>query len=293
MAQKDIISKQTIKRIAIDIAIYLLKLDINPDEVELLPTEQQRVEERRADLVVKLKTKDDKAFILHVEIQNNNDKSMPLRMMRYYTDIAFAYPDLTIKQYVIYIGQKPLSIKAVINNDNWQYHYHLIDLHKIDCQELIERDNPDALILAVLCDFKGQEKQAIINHIVLRLHELLADDSKTFREYLSMLDVLAGNRNLQKHIQKATEMITQIEIEKTGLYQLGEQRGEKRGEQQGKQWGEISTLQNSIITILKTRFQSIPDALAKRLLSTEQTQLLNTLLIKAISISKASELFED
>ncbi|NOQ35799.1 MAG: hypothetical protein GQ569_07875, partial [Methylococcaceae bacterium] len=95
--QKDIISKQSIKRIAVDIAIYLLHLDINPDEVELLSTEQQRVEDRRADLVVKLKDRENKAFILHIEIQSSNDYTMPLRMMRYYTDIAFNYPKLPIE----------------------------------------------------------------------------------------------------------------------------------------------------------------------------------------------------
>ncbi len=51
MGQKDIISKQLIKRLAVDLAVYLLGLDIAYDELELLATEQQRVEERRVDLI--------------------------------------------------------------------------------------------------------------------------------------------------------------------------------------------------------------------------------------------------
>ena len=49
MTQKDIISKQIFKRIFVDIATYIFKLDLKT--VELIETEQQRIEDRRADLV--------------------------------------------------------------------------------------------------------------------------------------------------------------------------------------------------------------------------------------------------
>ena len=150
MAKKDIISKQSIKRIAVDIAIHLLKLDIDPNEVELLATEQERVEDRRADLVVKLKLKNNQIFILHIEIQSSNDYKMPLRMMRYYTDIALAYPKLPIKQYVIYIGQQPLKMNGFVQELGWKYCYQLIDMKDVDCETLITRNNPDALVLAIL-----------------------------------------------------------------------------------------------------------------------------------------------
>jgi hypothetical protein len=72
MGDKDILGKDTIKRIAVDIAIYLLHLDVDPECVELLSTEQQRIEDRRANLVAKLEQQG-RPFILHIEIQNNND----------------------------------------------------------------------------------------------------------------------------------------------------------------------------------------------------------------------------
>lgn len=50
MYSKDIISKQTIGKLATDMATLLLGLDIDPDQVEILETEQQRIEIRRADL---------------------------------------------------------------------------------------------------------------------------------------------------------------------------------------------------------------------------------------------------
>jgi len=79
---KDEISKEIIKSIVKDIAKYILKVDIN--KLEFLDNEKQRVETRRADVVAIV----DDSFILHLEIQNNNDKSMPFRMLRYWLDIA-------------------------------------------------------------------------------------------------------------------------------------------------------------------------------------------------------------
>ncbi len=54
MHTKDITSKQLLKRMAADLANLLLKLDIDPESVELLETQHQRVEERRARLARQL-----------------------------------------------------------------------------------------------------------------------------------------------------------------------------------------------------------------------------------------------
>lgn len=236
MAQKDVISKRAIKRIAIDIAVYLLHLTIDSNDVEVLETEQQRVEYRRADLVVKLKS-NGQAFILHVEIQNANESVMPLRMMRYYTDIALSHPKLAIKQYLIYIGKQKPTIADKIETEDWSYSYKLIDMHDIDCHTLIEQDNPDALILAILCDFKGQDEQQMVNYIICRLYALLKEDERNFQDYLFMLNVLSENRDLQQCVKKAGEMLTEVNIEKLPFYQLVLEKGLERGIAQGIEKG--------------------------------------------------------
>ncbi|VFN00662.1 MAG: hypothetical protein BECKG1743D_GA0114223_109644 [Candidatus Kentron sp. G] len=114
MPDKDIIGKETIRRLAADIALYLLELPIDPDSPVILPTEHQRVEDRRADLVVQLREKGGEPFILHVEIQNNNDSTMAFRMLRYRTDILLAHPGLPLRQYLIYIGAEPLTVTSRI-----------------------------------------------------------------------------------------------------------------------------------------------------------------------------------
>ncbi len=80
MGHKDITSKYILKHIVLDLAQYLLNMKL--DSAEILETEKQRVEERRADLVVKATQKNNE-FILHIEVQNDNQSKMPIRMLRY------------------------------------------------------------------------------------------------------------------------------------------------------------------------------------------------------------------
>ena len=236
MTAKDIISRETLKRLTTDLARHLLAID--GEAVELLETQNQRVEDRRADLVARMRAPDGNEFLLHAEIANNNKRDMPLRMLRYYTDIRLVGHRGPIRQFLIYIGTNPLGMPDGIDEPELlDYHYRLVDMHRVNCAELLVQDNPDALVLAVLCDFGGRDPQEAINYIVRRLSELTGADEQRFREYMTMLEVLSENRNLQSHVEEAERMLTQIEIERMPSYAIGLERGEIRGEQRGEQRG--------------------------------------------------------
>lgn len=226
MAKKDIISKHVLKHLAADIANLLLGLDIEDDSVELLPTEKHRIELRHADLVVRVRQRDSQEhFILHVEIQNSNDAQMSLRMLRYYTDIQLAYPSERIRQYMVYIGEGGLRMPAVLDAGDFTYRYHILDMHTVDCSILLTKDTPDALVLAILCDFRGRPVQEMVNYIVKRLHELLGDDERGFRNYFEMLETLSQNRRLQPNIDEAKHMLTQVDVQKFASYKWGLEKG--------------------------------------------------------------------
>jgi hypothetical protein len=165
MQTKDITSKQLLKRMAADLANLLLKLDIDPESVELLETQYQRVEERRADLVVRdLRRGETETGILHIEIQNSNDADMPLRMLRYYTDIRFQHRSGALHQYLIYIGKQALNIPDNLHDTDLRYGYHILDMRTVDCSLLLAQDTPDALVMAILCDFKQRPVQEVVNY---------------------------------------------------------------------------------------------------------------------------------
>ena len=269
MGQKDIISKQLIQRIAVDLAVYLLGLDIGFDDLELLSTEKQRIEDRRADLVAKVKHNTE-TFILHIEIQNNNDTNMPLRMLRYYTDIALATPDLPIRQYVIYIGKSTLCMPDYKKDTGLDYQYTIINMHTIDYQQLLKQDSPDAIVLAILCDFNADSDQKAVTHIVKQLHNKLHDHPKQLREYMYMMEILSDNRNLKTAIKEAETVITDINIENLPSYELGMEKGIETGMEAGIEKG----LEKGIQQIVKQLLLKNPPETVAELTALNLTDIL-------------------
>ena len=229
MAEKDIVSKEVLQHLAADIANILLELDVEHDSVELLQTEQQRVESRRADMVARMrKRQTGEKLILHVEIQNANDNTMPVRMLRYLSDILLQYPDEAVYQYVVYIGKRTLSMPNQLVLPAFSYQYYLLDMHNIDCSLLLAQDTPEALVIAILCDFKERPTQDVVNYIVTRLHELTGDDEQRFRNYYQMLETLAENRDLQSNLAEAKDMLTQVDVNRFSTYRWGLEAGIKQ-----------------------------------------------------------------
>ena len=226
MGRKDIISKDVISKLVQDIAKYILDIEI--ENFVLIDKELQRVEDRRADVVANV----DNEYILHIEIQNQNDKKMPFRMMRYYSDIKMV-TDLPIKQYLIYIGKDRCNMRKEIIDFDFSYKYNIIDMREIDCQKFIEIDTPDSLVLAILCDFKDRNPQEVVNYIIKRLYEHSNENERVFREYMLMLEELSKNRNLEKLVEKGEEMLTEIDYRTLPSFNLGIKKGIEKGIEKG------------------------------------------------------------
>ena len=234
MGNKDIISKDIFQRLVRDFATYLFDLPVT--DVELLETESHRIEDRRADLVAKAKDSEGQTFILHIEIQNYNDPLMPQRMLRYLADLLLTHPDIWVRQFLVYIGKPPLRMVAGLDLPQMPYRYSLIDMHQMDCQELLRQDSPDAWVLAVLCDFKDQPPLEIIHGILTRLVERLNDEPPRLREYVSILEILSTNRELNLNIEEELTMLT-INYEELPTYRMGLKKGIEKGMEKGIERG--------------------------------------------------------
>ncbi len=228
MGQKDIISKQVFKRILVDVATYIFNLQLAT--VELIETEQQRIEDRRADLLARVSDNTGKVSILHIEIQNQNQQDMPDRMLRYLTDIRLCHPKEEVFQYLLYIGKPALTMPDHIQTPQLHYRYTAIDMHDLDYRFFINQDSPDAIVMALLCDLKDTDAKTVVHDIIAKLIAMTQDDNKRLREYLSMLEILASNRNINIDIQQEFAML-QVEIEKLPSFIMGQEQGITVGEQ--------------------------------------------------------------
>jgi len=242
--KKDITTKETIKTITEDIAKYILELEVS--DIEFVDKELQRVEKREADIVALCKIEGVES-ILHIEIQNDNDHTMPKRMLRYYTDIKFRFDTLPLYQYLIYIGKPKLSMKDKIVETNLNFRYNIIDMHTIDCNKFLKMDTPDALVLSILCDFKDRDELDILLYITRRLEELTKDDEHRLGKYMLILETLSTNRDLKDKLKEAEEMLREIKYEDLPSYEIGMERGIERGISQGISQGIIKTA----ITMIK------------------------------------------
>ena len=228
--KKDITTKETIKTITQDISKYILHLNVT--DIKFIDKELQRIEKREADIVAVCKV-DGVESILHIEIQNSNDNTMPKRMLRYYTDIKHIYDNLPIHQYLIYIGRPKLSMRDNIDELNLNFRYNIIDMHKIDCEEFIRLDTPEALVLSILCDFKGRDELEMLIYITKRLEELTEDSEHRLGKYMLILETLSTNRDLTDKLKEAEEMLRDIKYEELPSYEIGMERGMERGISKG------------------------------------------------------------
>ena len=216
MGKKDVISKEILKNIARDISKHILHIDIK-DDMEIINQEFTRIESRESDLL--FQNGDE---IVHIEIQNNHHTQMHLRMCRYYTDILFLYEGYKVSQYMVYIGKEKCYMKSQIKRDKMNYSYDIIDMRDIACKELIQSNDPSAIALSILCDFKGEDKQTVINKILKKLREL--NDDNAFEKYLEIVTLYSTNRGLEKNVKQGVKMLT-VDIEKIPFFQDGVEKG--------------------------------------------------------------------
>jgi len=109
---------------------------------------------------------------------------------------------------LIYTGKARLTMPDGIDEPGFRYRYRILDMRQIDCEALLQQDTPDALALAILCDFKNRPAKDVVHYIVKRLKTLLKDDESGFRRYINMLEILSENRELQETTKKVEKMLT-------------------------------------------------------------------------------------
>ncbi len=237
MAQHtDIISKQLIRQLVQDMAHYILGLELTV--IKELSTESQRIEQRRADIVMLVQSLDGEEFVLHLELQNRNDTQMPYRNLRYYSEMRLAGINEPIRQFVIYTGKPKLNMPDGIEDNGWNYRYTLIDMHQLDCERFIHQNTAEALVMAVLCDFQGRDEADILKELIRRLAQVSGEDQKGFRDHLKMMEHLSQNRGLTDKFKTVeVEMLREIELENLPSYQIGVEKGRQEGIDEGMEKG--------------------------------------------------------
>lgn len=215
----------------------LLKLDIAQSEE--LPDDVQHTKERKPDALKKITDAKGDNYVLHVEFQVGNEKEMVYRMAEYNIMLMRRYK-LSVKQYVIFLNDKPPTMPTFIDTLNLKFSYNLIRISEINYQVFLKSDNPAVKMLGILANFGKEESYRAVKSIV---DGIQSSTTGIFAEsrYFNQLRIFVQLRSsIEQQFQKAMETVTKFFKEENDfLYRKGETKGEEKGIEKGIEKGEI------------------------------------------------------
>ena len=250
--QYDKIFKENIEPLFAVLAQRLLGLP--PERFAELKDKLQKTVERETDFIRRVlhdNPADD--FIFQLEVQGQNLLRMPRRMLLYRAILYDKY-GLPVLQIVLYVGQKPLTMPARIEQENLSFGYHLLDIRSFSYLDFINSDNSEAVLIAILANFGDQTAEQIVERILMRLVEL-NPDSGLLEKYTFQLHTLSGLRKLQPLVnKKLLAMPLKIDFKKDLFYKQGSQEGKIEGKIEGEIEGEIKAKRQVVINLLEMKY---------------------------------------
>jgi predicted transposase/invertase (TIGR01784 family) len=209
-------------------------------EMEMIPLDVQLTIERRPDFILRGQLAEEEApFLLQIEFQTSNESDMAERMLEYAALLRRKH-GLPLRQYVLYIGNEAVRMPTEISESDLWFRFHLINLKEFDYQTFLQAEQPEEIILSVLCHYRGHAPSDVIHQILLRLKEL-ANQGIRIDKYVQQLEMLSNLRNLHEEtVFQTKKMAITYDLTKDLRYQEGVEKGMEKGETKGK----LTTLQN-------------------------------------------------
>jgi hypothetical protein len=223
-------------------------------KVKVISAEIRLVKTFRPDILVEADGE-----IIQVEIQAQQDKTLPRRMFRYYYAISEKYKKEPT-QIVLFVG-KGNPPPSEYKTPKLTLKYKVLDMKKIDPDVFIRSRKPAEVILGILAG-KFKDKPQIIRKVKKRIAEILKNEEKIIK-YIDSISFLAGLFDIEI---KVKPMPIQVDIRKTFLYKWGKEEGLKEGRQEGLKEGLIKGLREGIFGIVQAKFGSQKAKLIKNLL---------------------------
>jgi hypothetical protein len=228
------------------------------EKLEDITQEVKFLKSLRPDMLFKAGDK-----IFHIEIQAQQDKTLPKRMLLYSVVIEEKFGKEPV-QIVLFVG-KGNPPPSVFRSEFKFLKFKVVDLKKIDPDEFLRSDKPEEVVLGILAG-KYREKPEVFKKVIRKISKIIKN-KKELLKYMEDISFLGGLFDVEI---KAEPMPIQIDIRKTLFYKWGEREGEKRGEKRGERRGLIKGLKEglkkAIFLDIKLKFGSSKAKQIKKLL---------------------------
>jgi predicted transposase YdaD len=220
------------------------------EKLEDINREVKLLKSLRPDMLFKAGDK-----IFHIEIQAQQDKTLPKRMLLYSVGIEEKFGKEPV-QIVLFVG-KGNPPPSYFKSEFKFLKFRVVDWKKIDPDEFLKSDKPEEVVLGVLAG-KYREKPEVFSKVIRKISKIVKN-KKELLKYMEDISFLGGLFDVEI---KAEPMPIQIDIRKTLFYKWGEKEGEKRGEKRGL----IKGLKKAILLGIQLKFGSSKAKQIKNLL---------------------------
>jgi len=213
-------------------------------KAKVLPTEIRFVKSFYPDILLEIGGK-----IIHIEIQVQQDKTLPERMLDYFYAIRKKYGK-TPTQIVLFVGKgnpppSKFELQDEFGTQNLSFNFVVLDMKKINPDEFIKSEKPEEVLVGVLAG-KFKDKPEIIRKVKERIVEIVKNEEE-IAKYIDSISFLAGLFDVKIEVKP---MPIQVDIRKTFLYKWGKEEGLKEGKQEGK----LEGLKEAILLGVRIKF---------------------------------------
>jgi predicted transposase YdaD len=191
------------------------------EKLEDINRELKLLKSLRPDMLFKAGDK-----IFHIEIQAQQDKTLPKRMLLYSVGIEEKFGKEPI-QIVLFVG-KGNPPPSYFRSQFKFLKFKVVDLKKIKPDEFLKSDKPEEIVLGVLAG-KYREKPEVFKKVIRKISKIVKN-KKQLLKYMEDVSFLGGLFDVEI---KAEPMPIQIDIRKTLFYKWGKQEGLREGEKRG------------------------------------------------------------
>jgi len=253
----DIVLKEIFSR-AVGKIISIATGEKIKEKFEDINQELKLLKSLRPDMLFKAGEK-----IFHIEIQAQQDKTLPKRMLLYSVGIEEKFGKEPV-QIVLFVG-KGNPPPSYFKSEFKFLKFRVVDWKKIDPDEFLRSYKPEEVVLGILAG-KYKEKPEVFKKVIRKISKIIKN-KKELLKYMEDISFLGGLFDVEI---KAEPMPIQIDIRKTLFYKWGEKEGEKRGIVKGLEKGEkrgiIKGLKKAILLDVQLKFGSSKARQIKKLL---------------------------
>jgi predicted transposase YdaD len=237
----DLVLKEIFSR-AIRKIIYIATGEKIEEKLEDINREVKLLKSLRPDMLFKAGDK-----IFHIEIQAQQDKTLPKRMLLYSVGIEEKFGKEPV-QIVLFVG-KGNPPPSVFRTEFKFLKFKVVDMKKIDPDEFLKSDKPEEVVLGVLAG-KYREKPEVFKKVIRKISKIIKN-KKELLKYMEDISFLGGLFDVEI---KSEPMPIQIDIRKTLFYKWGEKRGLEKGLKEGEKRGKQEGLKEAILLDIQIKF---------------------------------------